>query len=369
MTLENPDVTVIVPTYNTGKYLDQCLETICANTVCRLEVLVINDGSTDNSLEIMRRHEANDSRIRVIDKPNAGYGSACNRGLNEARGTYVAIAEPDDYVLPGFYDAMFAFAQTFPELPEIVKTPYIRVSAPCTPHETLFHCAYHKRMHLHKQPFTLADQPKLFQYHPSIWSAMYLRSFIEEKQIRFMEVPGGGWVDNPFLAETLVQANSIAYLEEEFYCYREDLPGSSSANSNVKLAFTRWNNIADILDRLNVTDHGIRRAHVVRGVSYLTGIMVGSRVKGSPSEAMMKQMFERMDPVDVLENQNVSNKIKTYFCQVRGIEPKFSRLLFWKSLVGEFFFSLKGNGASYAFSRVRLYFERGARIKELNLDN
>lgn len=79
------DVTVIVPCYNTADYLDQCLTSIEANSTVALEVIVVNDGSTDASLSIMRDHAARDGRIRVIDKQNQGYGASVNRGIDEAR--------------------------------------------------------------------------------------------------------------------------------------------------------------------------------------------------------------------------------------------------------------------------------------------
>ena len=98
---ERLEVSVIVPCFNTAQYLDQCLKSIEADDLASLEVIVLNDGSTDNSLEIMRHHERLDSRIRVIDKANQGYGATVNRGIEESRGAYIAIVEPDDYLKPG----------------------------------------------------------------------------------------------------------------------------------------------------------------------------------------------------------------------------------------------------------------------------
>ncbi len=360
------DVTVIVPTYNTGKFLAQCLSTVLDNREARLEVIAVNDGSTDDSPQIMRDFERRDERVRVIDKPNGGYGSGCNRGLAEARGTYVAIAEPDDYVKPGFYDAMWRFARTFEALPDIVKTPYTRVTSPCTPKERLYHCAYTHRLHVDHQPFRISDYPRLLQHHPSIWSAMYRRAFLEEHDIRFMEAPGGGWVDNPFLVETLCQAESIAFLDEEYYCYREDLPGSSSMLKATDLAFRRWNDMTDVLDRLGIDDKGIRMAHTVRGIAYLSGIMEEAGVAGSPAEEQMRNMFERMDPATVLENPNVSNSIKALYCSVRGIEPAFDKGLYRRALVDEFVYSIHNNGLMFALSRVALFFGRRSRINRHN---
>ncbi len=363
---QNPDVTIIVPTYNTGQFLDQCLSSVEENDRAQLEIIVVNDGSTDNSLEIMRAHEAKDSRVRVIDKPNGGYGSGCNRGLSEAKGTYIAIVEPDDYVRPHFYDDMMDYARSFPELPEVVKSAYTRVVWPCTPKEHLYHCAYYNRVRVKSQPFVIEDCPRLLQHHPSIWSALYLRSFIEDHGIRFMEAKGGGWVDNPFLVQTLCQAKSIVFLDREYYCYREDLPGSSSMLKSTDLAFTRWNNMTDILDDLGVHDHGVRAAHAVRGVMYLSGIMMESNIAGSDAEGKMQNMFSRIDPDDMLDNKNVPNPMKQLYCKVRGIEPTFNKWLYRRALVEEFFYAWRNNGFLFALSRFSLYVDRKLKINRLN---
>ena len=93
-----PKVTVLVPTYNTEKYLAQNLDALVEQTLRDIEIIAINDGSTDGSLDIMRQYAAHDARIRIINKPNSGYGASLNLGIDEARGEYIAISEPDDYI-------------------------------------------------------------------------------------------------------------------------------------------------------------------------------------------------------------------------------------------------------------------------------
>ena len=182
------DVSVIVPCYNTERFLDQALSTAEMNDSCRLEIIAVNDGSTDGSLAIMREHAARDPRVRVIDKENSGYGANMNRGIREARGTYIGILEPDDYLRPHMFDTLFAAARRH-NLPDMVKSPYIRVWMPTTPQEHLYNCSYYHRIKPVDQPFTLKDCPRLIQHHPSIWSAIYRKGFLEESGITFMEVP------------------------------------------------------------------------------------------------------------------------------------------------------------------------------------
>ena len=157
MALDNPLISVIIPIYNAEQYLGQCLDSVKGQTYRNLEIICLNDGSTDNSLEIMRKHAAQDERIRVIDKRNQGYGASCNRGLDEAHGTYISIVEPDDWLEPRMYEDMLAFANQFEEPIDIIKTAYWRIWLPDTPKQRKLNCSYKDRIHPPAQPFAIKD--------------------------------------------------------------------------------------------------------------------------------------------------------------------------------------------------------------------
>lgn len=89
--MENGKVSVIVPVFNAQPYLRQALDSLMSQTYGDLEFLLINDGSTDGSLDVLREYEGKDGRVRVIDKENEGYGASCNRGIDEAAGYWVAV--------------------------------------------------------------------------------------------------------------------------------------------------------------------------------------------------------------------------------------------------------------------------------------
>ncbi|WP_455026336.1 glycosyltransferase family 2 protein [Olsenella uli] len=355
-----PDVTVVVPCYNTERYLDQALSSAERNDRIALEIIVVNDGSTDGSLAIMRRHEARDHRVRVIDKPNGGYGQAVNRGFLEARGTYVAILEPDDYVLPHMYDDLFDLARSN-ACPDMVKSSYWRVWMPGTPRERLYHCAYYKRVRPVGTPFTLRDCPRVIQHHPSIWSAIYRKGFLDERGILFKEVPGAGWVDNPFLIEACVQASSIVYTDQAYYCYREDLPGSSSVLRTAGLSFERWNDMADVIERCGVTDAGILGSFYVIGFRY-AGAAIGELGLGDERcRTWVTRMFRRMDPQVVVRIATLSGSFKRTFFELTGYDPvPFSDWPYRRALMSEFLYSWKTNGLGFAFSRVGLFVSRRA---------
>ena len=99
-------VSVIVPVYNADKYLDRCLKSILGQTYRNLEILMIDDGSTDNSLEIMRDYARQDLRIRVFHKESAGVSSARNLGLEKMRGEYCTFVDSDDYVSEAYVERL-----------------------------------------------------------------------------------------------------------------------------------------------------------------------------------------------------------------------------------------------------------------------
>ena len=84
-------VSVIVPIYNVEHYLEECLNSIVGQSLKELEIICVDDGSTDASLEIVRKYEKKDSRIKVLTGPNGGYGKAMNKGLETAKGKYIGI--------------------------------------------------------------------------------------------------------------------------------------------------------------------------------------------------------------------------------------------------------------------------------------
>ena len=97
-----PRISVIVPVYNVEPYIDRCLQSILGQTYQNLEIVLVNDGSTDNSGAICERYARQDSRIRVYDKPYGGVSDARNYGVSHATGTYLTFVDSDDYIVPDY---------------------------------------------------------------------------------------------------------------------------------------------------------------------------------------------------------------------------------------------------------------------------
>ena len=356
-----PLVSVILPIYNAEPYLDQALNSVERQTYKNLEIICLNDGSTDDSLSIMRAHAARDARIVVIDKQNQGYGATCNRGIDESHGEWVSIVEPDDWIEEGMYSDLLALASMYPKPIDIVKSGYWRIWLPDTPKQRKLNCSYHGRIHPPKQPFAIKDAAHLLCHHPSIWSAIYRKQFLVDKGIRFHEIPGAGWADNPFLIETLCQTDRILYTDKEYYCYREETPEKSEAfaKRNTLLPLERWNDMMDILEKLGVEDESVLRAHNSRGFTYLSGIIEVVDMTHPEVREAAKHMFERMDASLVFSDPEISPGCKRLFADVLGIEcPKIDRAAYVRGLVGQGVYNLKNTGVRNTFFATTNYLKK-----------
>ena len=120
--MARPKVSVVVPIYNVEKYLRQCLDSIVNQTLKDIEIICVDDGSTDSSPEIIQEYAAKDSRVKVITKPNSGYGNSMNRGFDLAEGEYVGIVESDDYAELDMFEKLYQRAEK--NKLDVVKSGY-----------------------------------------------------------------------------------------------------------------------------------------------------------------------------------------------------------------------------------------------------
>lgn len=104
-------VSIIIPIYNKEEYLERCLDSVISQTLEDIEIILINDGSSDKSLEICHKYQEKDNRIKVINQKNSGVSIARNRGMKEASGEYIAFIDPDDYIEQNMYSSMYKLCE------------------------------------------------------------------------------------------------------------------------------------------------------------------------------------------------------------------------------------------------------------------
>ena len=179
-------VSVIMPIYNAEDTLRPAMDSVIDQTLCEIEIICVDDGSTDASLSIIREYQKNDSRIRILTEVNAGPGWARNRGVERARGRYVAFLDADDFVEPTFLATLYELAER--KSLDIAVSDYdfyYNRSATfkrriAEPHEDAFSGG------------TIVSKSEhhdvLFQTTPlAAWDKLFRRSFIMEKGLRFPE--------------------------------------------------------------------------------------------------------------------------------------------------------------------------------------
>lgn len=349
----NAMVSVIIPVYNAGKTLDQCLRSVRGQSHRALDIICLNDGSTDDSLAIMRRHEHEDPRVRVVDKANEGYGATCNRGIELAQGTWIAIVEPDDWIGSDAYDSLLS-AAGMNQCVDIIKAPWFEVAETGDGVEVERPCVLSGRLRSASKPFSIVSHPILLRVHPAIWSALYRASYLQKHRIRFREYPGAGWADNPFLIETMCQTSHILYVDIPFYRYRVDNPASSSNDARPEAAavpFDRWMEMLEIIDRLGVDDEGVLAAHYARGFNYADDARCRFGFDNDLVQERIKRMFHLMDAEIVRGIPYISPARRRAFFRIRGERVPRVPLMGWFAYATREVFRILGSDGPGALAR------------------
>lgn len=262
-----PKISVLMPIYNVERYLREALLSVADQTLRDIEILCINDGSTDDSRAIAAEFCKLDARFRLIDKPNSGYGASMNRGLAEAQGDYIAILEPDDIYEPTALEALYKAAQISDA--DVTKANYWFYWSKPQPKDKLIQVVKPAWFEDAVQIEHLAvgslvigsnngdtsdtiacmvadpyELPGIFFMIPSIWSALYKRSYLAEHNIRFLETPGASFQDLSFTFKVFAYTHKVCLVDAPVLHYRQD--NESSSVNDPKKAYCVIEELAEI---------------------------------------------------------------------------------------------------------------------------
>ena len=168
----NPKVTVIMPSLNVVNYIEECLQSVINQTMEALEILCIDAGSTDGTLEILEKYAESDSRIKLLHSEKRSYGYQVNMGIKLAKGKYVAILETDDYVSNTMYEELYQQAIQYNL--DYIKADYIRVE--CIEGEnfqTPIKMFGGNEGVLYNKLISTLDMPELYWRDIHIWKGLY----------------------------------------------------------------------------------------------------------------------------------------------------------------------------------------------------
>lgn len=223
---QKPKVSVLVPCYNVEKFLEQCLDSVVNQTLKDMEIICINDGSTDSTLSIIKKYAAKDNRIVVIDKPNEGYGKSMNRGLDAATGEYIGIVESDDWAEADMFERLSAIADAHNV--DVVRSNFFSYKTKQGEKNELIHSLPENDLDCVINPHERTD---IFFSPAAIWSALYRRKFLVDNDIRFLESPGASYQDTAFNFKVWLMAKSAWLTGAAYLHYRCDNENSSVKSS------------------------------------------------------------------------------------------------------------------------------------------
>lgn len=224
----SPKVSIIVPIYNMKDYLERCLQSLLGQTLEEIEIIAVNDGSTDGSLETLITFASKDSRLKVINQPNNGVSAARNAGLKKAAGIYIGFVDPDDWVDRTMYESLYKTATI--ENADIVMCTYIREF----------------NTHSKEKVFNMADKelfigeeiqskilrrligplneeignPEMLDAWGTVWSKLYRAALIKDSQAEFIDLKEIGTnEDSLFNLFVLYYARKLVFLNQPLYHY------------------------------------------------------------------------------------------------------------------------------------------------------
>lgn len=220
-----PRISVLVPIYNNEEYLEECLGSLAGQTLTGLEIILINDGSTnEQSIRIMERFRDNSKNVKLLNKANSGYGHSLNVGIREGSGEYVGIVESDDFIHPRMYEALYKIAKN--NGLDVIKSDlgyFVDYR-----HRRLF-----SRGRIHKVPadynrvLRVDKRPDLFKSLSLNQTGIYKKSFLTRHAIRFNESPGASFQDNGFFFQIFMATEKIYLYDQPLYFLRRDNERSS----------------------------------------------------------------------------------------------------------------------------------------------
>ena len=208
--MDNPLISVVVPVYNVEEFLDDCIRSIVNQTYTNLEIILVDDGSTDQSPEICDEWMRRDPRIKVIHKSNGGLSSARNIGIEQATGEYLGFVDSDDYIYPQMYEYLLMLLAKS-TLKIAACTHKVVLNSDKT--ELLKDICIAKELNLKES----LDSVFNGDLNVAVWSKLYAREIFDS--IRFPV--GETNEDVCVIIPTLNLSGGVIYTKEKMYCYRD----------------------------------------------------------------------------------------------------------------------------------------------------
>lgn len=244
----SPLVSVIVPVYNAGEYLEQCLDSLIGQTYQNIEIICVNDGSMDRSLDILQDYSQRDSRIHIINKENTGVSQARNDALRVASGDYIMFVDADDWMDAQTSETVVTCAVE--QIADIVMWSYCSETTSRSSRKEIFpekrvFVDSEVKTQLHRRFLGVLNEelahPELADALCPVWGKLYRKELLDG--IEFIDLSKiGTYEDGFFNLEVFGRAEKVVYLPEYYYHYRRSTTQSVTSGYRKDL-FNQWQNL------------------------------------------------------------------------------------------------------------------------------
>ena len=245
--MNEPTISIIIPVYNTEKYLKKCLDSVITQTYKNLEIICINDGSTDSSLKILKKYAKSDKRIKVINQENKGVSITRNIGIENATGEWITFIDSDDYISPELYQS-FTEALNNSEPFNIYVFNGVKLAENDNPEDkNLTKFFYMSNWNFHENNlYTFIDCKNPFYGNLSVWNKIFNTEFINNNNIRFKE--NSIFEDQLFSIESMIKTDKLYLDNKIFYYYVQH--GNSTMHNLKENGFDIFDIMQDVRDLL-----------------------------------------------------------------------------------------------------------------------
>ncbi len=212
------NVSIIIPIYNVEQYIEECLLSAMRQTLKQIEIICVNDGSTDDSIGIVKKYAKEDSRIRIVEKENGGLSSARNAGIDAARGEYILFLDSDDWILPETLEELYEIAAKN-DLDNVYFNAEVFFDNEKIKETESGYYNYYKRKGVYEGVYTGAELGEKIMrngdFRPSACLQMPKRAMLQKYQIRFYE--GIIHEDNLFTIQSMILEGKVMFIDKSYY--------------------------------------------------------------------------------------------------------------------------------------------------------
>ena len=301
----NPLISIIVPTYNVEKYIRTCIESILAQTYRNVEVIIVNDGSTDQSIAVISDLICSHHNVKVINQKNQGLSVARNTGIDVATGKYITFVDADDKIMPGFVSSLYQIADKTGA--DIVRgsfrdfngnipkgwVPDFKVPTNCGT--------------------IVLDQFLSSHISFVVWSSIYRLDFINSNHIRF--TPGILLEDVDFTTRAYMLAKLVATSPEPNYAYRIHRQGSILTTNNAQeMSLSEEKIISQFISMLKHEESDVLCSLILKSIytfmRFWTGIIVKNHLSLDRTNSCFDTALTLIKEKEIINSSPLKEKIK-----------------------------------------------------------